>query len=41
MDNQDLEEETDEEVAKVLNEVLAGRRKFSLVESKKNVLRCF
>ena len=26
MDNNDLEEETDEEVAKVLDEILAGRR---------------
>ncbi len=27
MDNNDLEEETDEEVAKVLDEILAGKRK--------------
>jgi hypothetical protein len=26
MDNNDLEEETDEEIAKVLDEILAGRR---------------
>ncbi len=26
MDNNDVEEETDEEIAKVLNEVLAGKR---------------
>jgi hypothetical protein len=26
MDNNDLEEETDEEIAKVLDEVLAGKR---------------
>jgi hypothetical protein len=26
MDNDDVEEETDEEIAKVLNEVLAGKR---------------
>jgi hypothetical protein len=26
MDNNDLEEETDEEISKVLNEVLAGKR---------------
>jgi division protein CdvB (Snf7/Vps24/ESCRT-III family) len=37
MDNNDLEEETDEEIAKVLDEILAGKRK----STRKFQLICF